>query len=372
MRDNGVSEFPDPDASGELTIDGIANGSSLDTNSAAFKQAISACKDLEPSGFTGHKRSAEKQETALKFAQCIRDNGVEDFPDPTPDAPLVDTTRIPSTDRDGGMSILNAAMQKCGAAFVRQAGGHAPVKRKTWVLAAAAVLVVVAVIVGVVVLSVLITRPRPRRRRRRTRRRCDRGSSRPMVSQDGTLTYRARPDGSPYSVINQARGTYTRLPAAGDKVDCGDVLYRVDEHPVLLLCGTVPAYRDLDVGDVGNDVRQLNRNLHELGYDAKAHVHIWPADDDFTVKTEKALEVLQRDKGVDVTGALAIGDAVFLPEAVRIAKVTGELGGSARPGAPVLSATPTRCTCRSTSTRRSRARSSRATARRSRCPATRR
>ncbi|MHB8647790.1 MAG: hypothetical protein ACYDAR_18575, partial [Thermomicrobiales bacterium] len=43
MRKNGVREFPDPDASGQLTIDAIANGSSLDTNSAAFKQAISAC-----------------------------------------------------------------------------------------------------------------------------------------------------------------------------------------------------------------------------------------------------------------------------------------------------------------------------------------
>jgi hypothetical protein len=36
MRDNGVSAFPDPPASGALTIDGIANGSSLDTSSAAF------------------------------------------------------------------------------------------------------------------------------------------------------------------------------------------------------------------------------------------------------------------------------------------------------------------------------------------------
>ena len=40
-----------------------------------------------------------------------------------------------------------------------------------------------------------------------------------------------------------------------------------------------------------------------------------------------------------MTGALALGDAVFLPEAVRIAKVTGQLGGSARPGAQALSAT---------------------------------
>ena len=146
-------------------------------------------------------------------------------------------------------------------------------------------------------------------------------------------------ESSPYAVINQAPGTYTRLPAAGDKIDCGDVLYRVDERPVVLLCGTVPSYRELALGDVGNDVRQLNRNLHELGYDARARVHIWPADDDFTVRTEQALAALQRDKGVDVTGALARGGAVFLPEAVRIAKVRGEPGGPARAGAPVLSVT---------------------------------
>ena len=40
-----------------------------------------------------------------------------------------------------------------------------------------------------------------------------------------------------------------------------------------------------------------------------------------------------------MTGALELGDAVFLPESVRIAKVTGELGGSAQPGAPVAQAT---------------------------------
>ena len=113
MRANGVREFPDPDASGDLTIDRIANGSSLDTSTAAFKQAISACKDLEPSGFTGGKRSPEQQKAALRFAQCIRNNGVKDFPDPSPDGPLVDTNRIPCAARSGGMSILNAAMHTC-------------------------------------------------------------------------------------------------------------------------------------------------------------------------------------------------------------------------------------------------------------------
>ena len=115
MRANGVREFPDPDASGTYTIDGIANGSSLDTSSAAFKQAIAACKDLQPPGFIGHKRTAQEQENALKFAQCIRDNGVKDFPDPTEDGPLIDTSRIPSAAGRGGRSIpgLREAMEKC-------------------------------------------------------------------------------------------------------------------------------------------------------------------------------------------------------------------------------------------------------------------
>ena len=114
MRANGVGAFPDPDASGALTIDAVANGSSLDTSSSAFKHAVSACKDLEPSGFTGHQRSSQEQKAALEFAQCIRDNGVRDFPDPAKDEPLVDTNRIPSAATPGGMSILQAAMQKCG------------------------------------------------------------------------------------------------------------------------------------------------------------------------------------------------------------------------------------------------------------------
>jgi hypothetical protein len=113
VRSNGVSDFPDPGASGQFTIDGVVNGSSLDPNTPAFKQAISACKGLEPAGFMGSKRSPQQMDAALKFAQCIRANGVPDFPDPANGQPLVDTNRIPSAATNSGMSILNAAMQKC-------------------------------------------------------------------------------------------------------------------------------------------------------------------------------------------------------------------------------------------------------------------
>jgi peptidoglycan hydrolase-like protein with peptidoglycan-binding domain len=210
-------------------------------------------------------------------------------------------------------------------------------RRKRWALAAAAV--AVAVTGGVVLMSGAEHPTAAAQAPAANTVRVELGELSAMVSQDGTLTYRARSDGSPYPVINQAHGIYTKLPDNGDKVDCGGVLYRVDDRPVVLLCGAVPAYRDLDKGDRGNDVRELNRNLHKLGYDADAHVRIDPGDNDFTSKTKQALKVLQRNKGISVTGKLEIDDAVFLPESVRIAKVTGQVGGSARPGAPVLSAT---------------------------------
>ena len=123
-----------------------------------------------------------------------------------------------------------------------------------------------------------------------------------MVSLDGILTYRARPDGSPYSVVDQARGTYTELPDGGDKVDCGDVLYRVDDHPVLLLCGAVPAYRDLHVGDAGGtSAAQPEPARARL----RRHAGVAP-DDDRSRRDREALEELQpargseRDRELDV------------------------------------------------------------------------
>jgi hypothetical protein len=205
------------------------------------------------------------------------------------------------------------------------------------VLAGAAVFVVLAVTGGVAALS---GAPQPSSASQApptTTATVKKGELSAAVSTDGTLTYRARPDGSPYTVINRASGTYTQLPLPGDKVDCGGVLYRVDDEPVLLLCGAVPAYRELHSGEVGEDVRQLNRNLHALGYDLAVGVD--PDGNRFTWKTEQALENLQRQEGLVVTGQLALDDAVFLPEAVRIAKVTGELAGLAQPGAPLLDAT---------------------------------
>ena len=207
-------------------------------------------------------------------------------------------------------------------------------RRKTWVPAGAAVLLAVTVTGGVVLMSGAEQAKPAAQESPADTGKVERGELSSMVSLNGTLTYRARPDGSPYSAINQASGIYTSLPDEGDKVRCGDVLYRVDDAPVVMLCGTVPAYRDLSIGDEGSDVRQLNRNLHKLGYDTAA------GDKEFTWKTREALEDLQHDKGFDEeTGELDNGDAVVLPGPGRLSKVAGELGGPARPGGPVAQLT---------------------------------
>lgn len=142
-----------------------------------------------------------------------------------------------------------------------------------------------------------------------------------------------------YSVLNQATGAYTELPAAGQVIHRGQVLYRVENAPVVLLYGSVPAYRSLSEGMSGPDVRQLNANLVALGYATKAELD--PDSDYFSAETGYALELYQNHLGVTETGALARGQAVFLPTAARITAVGAGLGAQAGPGAPVLRATST-------------------------------
>jgi hypothetical protein len=160
-----------------------------------------------------------------------------------------------------------------------------------------------------------------------------------QVNQSGTLSYTAQPDGSPYSVVNQTGGIYTSLPRAGQVVQCGQVLYRVGESPVVLLCGGTPAYRDLSRGASGADARELNENLVRLGYADRSELD--PSSDEFTWETAAALERLQDELGVDRTGSLDLGQAVFLPGPLRIARTAARLGTRALPGAEIAQATST-------------------------------
>ncbi len=208
---------------------------------------------------------------------------------------------------------------------------------KSWLLAGAVILVAVAATGGVFALSGAKQATAAGQEPSLHTATVERGTLSDQISQSGTLTYRAGPDGSSYTVFDRARGIYTKLPTSGDPVGCGSTLYRVNNQPVLLLCGSTPAYRSLSEGASGPDVVELNTNLVDLRYATRAQLN--PSSDAFSAATAAALRKLQAKLGEDRTGSLARGQVVFLPESLRIATVTGELGGPAQPGARVLSAT---------------------------------
>jgi hypothetical protein len=153
-----------------------------------------------------------------------------------------------------------------------------------------------------------------------------------QTNVNGTLGY-----GGSYTVLGQAQGTITALPTVGQVVNPGQAIYQVDGEPVVLLTGTVPAYRSLSAGMTGADVAQLNAELVALGYATSAQLD--PGSDEFGAATTTALEKLQAALGVDETGRLDLGRAVFLPSAIRITTVSATLGGAA--GGPVLTASST-------------------------------
>ena len=162
-----------------------------------------------------------------------------------------------------------------------------------------------------------------------------------QTSVSGTLGY----SGS-YTVVNQAQGTIISLPAIGQIVSEGQVLYDVSGDPVVLLYGTTPAFRTLSEGATdsatsGVDVENLNYDLVALGYLTSADIASEPSD--FTAYTKAGVEDLQAALGVPQNGVLTLGQVVFLPSAARITGVGQNtvLGGQAQPGSQILTASST-------------------------------
>jgi hypothetical protein len=149
---------------------------------------------------------------------------------------------------------------------------------------------------------------------------------------NGTLGYAGS-----YTVLGLTRGTVTWLPTTGHVVRQGQVLYRVDEAPVVLLYGATPAYRALAEGATGADVAQLNHDLVALGYLGRSEVDA--AWDEFGWATRAGVEKLQRQLGAEQTGRLSLGDVLFLPAAARVTTLRAGLGAPAI--GPVLQASST-------------------------------
>jgi hypothetical protein len=118
----------------------------------------------------------------------------------------------------------------------------------------------------------------------------------------------------------------------------GQALYKTGNgSPVVLMYGRVPDWRNLDEGTAGADVSQLNHDLVALGYASRADV-VALGWDYYSWETAQAIQELEGHLGVSgPPGSLPLGQVVFEPEALRVAQVTGQLGGLAN--GPVLTAT---------------------------------
>jgi multidrug efflux system membrane fusion protein len=152
--------------------------------------------------------------------------------------------------------------------------------------------------------------------------------------ENGTLGYQAGPQ-----VANRIAGTFTHLPDLGAVISQGQALYSVDNLPVTLMYGAMPAWRTLADGvDDGPDVRQLEQSLTDLGY---ANARNLTVDNHFTSDTAAAVKRWQHALGLPETGQVDLGRVVFLPGAARVSAVHPTTGSPAQPGSPVLDTTST-------------------------------
>jgi peptidoglycan hydrolase-like protein with peptidoglycan-binding domain len=149
-------------------------------------------------------------------------------------------------------------------------------------------------------------------------------------SEDGTLAY-----GDTTSVAARLSGTVTALPTAESTIKRGKPLYRIDNTPVVLLYGTLPAYRKLASGVEGSDVLQFERNLWALGYRG------FTVDKTYSSATAAAVKDWQDDLGLTETGTVDPARIVYAAGPVRVDSRTATLGSVAQPGAEVLATTGT-------------------------------
>jgi hypothetical protein len=112
MRDNGYAEFPDPTPDGGMRF-------LIEPGSAPrFQKADAACRHLAPEGLRDEDITPETLDALLKLSQCVRDNGVPEFPDPDAKGRFdVGGTGIGPDD-----ARMKAAMAACDKAGLRKGG----------------------------------------------------------------------------------------------------------------------------------------------------------------------------------------------------------------------------------------------------------
>jgi len=157
-----------------------------------------------------------------------------------------------------------------------------------------------------------------------------------VVQDGGSIGY----DGS-YTVAALGGGdsdVYTWLPQPGDVIKEDQRAYSVNNEPVPLLYGSIPAWRAFESGmSDGADVGELTRDLIALGYGDGL-----TQSDYYSAATAAAVERWQTALGLPATGEIPLGGVVFEPGPIRVTSATPSAGVPvATGGEVVLTATGT-------------------------------
>ncbi|WP_404871023.1 peptidoglycan-binding protein (plasmid) [Kitasatospora griseola] len=134
----------------------------------------------------------------------------------------------------------------------------------------------------------------------------------------GTVTAGQSIDVAPVGGGAGTKSVVTKLPVkVGDSVSAGQLLLETAGRPVFALRGDLPVYRDLKPGSKGQDVKQLQEALFQLGFGS--------GDDTagtFGVGTKAAVAAFYSARGYDPLPALPDGDAQV--EAAQDAVTAGQ------------------------------------------------
>ncbi|MFC5750606.1 hypothetical protein [Actinomadura rugatobispora] len=114
MRKNGVDmEDPKPGQGIQFRVN--------PENKDKMEKAQEACRQFNPMAQSDGKPDPEADERGRKFAECMRKNGVESFPDPKPGQRGIRITGETGKDPD-----MDAAMEKCRKEFGPMGPGGGP------------------------------------------------------------------------------------------------------------------------------------------------------------------------------------------------------------------------------------------------------
>jgi hypothetical protein len=106
LRDQGL-DVPDPDP-GDENGKSVLRFDDAGIDKATFNAAMEKCQQYLPQGEENHQMTPEEIELQRAFAQCMRNNGYPQFPDPDPQDGQFKNLEIDKNDTN-----VRATVDKC-------------------------------------------------------------------------------------------------------------------------------------------------------------------------------------------------------------------------------------------------------------------